>query len=69
MKKNKTKGFKKVDIKKDNDSNAMATGLCIGLCLGVAVGVSTDNIGLWLPIGLCLGISLGAAFSSSEKKK
>ena len=34
-------------------------GLIIGTGFGLTVGISTDNLGVWLPVGFALGFLLG----------
>lgn len=33
-------------------------GLIIGTGFGLTVGISTDNLGVWLPVGFALGFLL-----------
>ena len=38
-----------------NNGKEMGTGMALGIVIGVAIGISTDNLGLWIPIGVALG--------------
>ncbi len=41
----------------------------IGIALGVGVGLSSDNLGLWLPVGVALGFAFEALIGMRERDR
>ena len=48
--------------------SGIGKGLAIGTAIGVVLGVSTNNIGLWLPVGIGCGLAIGSGFERRNKR-